>query len=303
MKTRKIILLSLCAIFLCVCIVQGITKINDKPQLLEFKLDPDEIQIITLEETINMKKENGGWTLGSKKYPGNESVIQGMIDAVSSIRVLDKVDKATNEAVLARYELNEGERIFLSMKKDGKLIKTVTVGKDASTGLQSYIMVDDDKTVYLVSGSMLEEINKSESKFRSSIAYMLEKDEVKSVSIQTESESYTLGKTGSGDDISWNISGADISVDPSKASTWLGSLSSLSVNKWYNEEENFNGTKISTVQINSSSKNVKLEIYQTAPTPEDDNGFYYARCSETPYLFEMTSYSVQKYIKPSSELQ
>lgn len=303
MKTRKIILLSLCAVLLCVCIVQGITKINDKPQLLELKTEPDEIQIIELDGTIEMKKEAGEWKIGSKKYPGNESEIQSMIKAVSSIKVLDKVDRATNDSVLARYELNEGERILLTLKKEGKVIKTVTVGKDTSTGLQSYIMIDNDKTVYLVSGSMLDEINKPESKYRSSIVYLLNNEDINSVSIQKDDESYSIGRVGSGDDATYSVSGIEGAVDSAKVKSWFDSLTSLSVNKWFDESESFNGTKIATIQIDLSSKNVKLDIYKSLLTSEDDSDFYYAKCSETSYPFEMTSYSVQKYVKSSSDLQ
>lgn len=299
---RKLVLIIADVILLAVCILQCALKSSDSAKLFEFDETPDAITIVGEKGTVNLVKENDLWYVGDKKYPAAESYVDDIITTVSSIRALDKVGSASSEAALIRYDLTDGKKITVTAMKDGKQLRYLEVGKEATATSQGYITVDGGKDIYLASGSLRYQFNKSVDELRSKVLWALNKEEITSVAIESADATWAISKMGSGEDIVWNISGAEIDVDPAKAANWFQTVANISVPTWHTEGENLGGEKIITAKVTCGFKTTTLDIYQIPAVTDDGKPTYWGTCSDIPYPFELAAYAVQKFQKNPDEL-
>lgn len=301
MKARKIVLLALDAVLLVILIFQLIFKSSDKTKTLEILDEPNEILISTTTESFSLIKEDDKWFVGEKKYPANESYVVSAVNAVKSIKLLDKVGTASSDSTLLRYELDDDKKISVEVKSNGKVVRTLIIGKDSSTGSQNYVMVDNSKDIYLATGNLRNEFDKTVNYFRSRIVLSLDANEISSVELSNENEnSWILNRIGSGDDVAWNCSVEDVEVDSEKATEWFNSLDSITTPNWYDDEPY--GEKIISAKITAAFKTITVDIFAFPITEEDKTQKYWAKCSETPYAFEMASYTVQKFQKTTEDI-
>jgi len=302
MKTRKLVLLIACAVLLLVCILQGVLKGSDKVKTYDIKDTPDQLVITTPEENYTIVFENDTCYVGAKKYPANETAVDGMVEAISSIKVLDKVAVANNDAALARYELNEGKCTTVVAKKGDKVLRTLVIGKDSTTGSQGYILLDGGKDVYLATGNLSGSLKKTVNELRSRGVLNLDKNDISGVTVRTADgkTDFTVSRVGSGENTQWLINQPDVIVDGQKATNWFNTVATLTTPTWHDDAD-LKGNELLHAEIRLSSKTVTVDIYEI-PAEGDGNPTYFGFSSETPYQFELASYAVQKFQKTVADL-
>lgn len=295
MKTRKIVLLALDAILFVILICQIIFSAGEKTKNLLLTKEPTEITISTPSEKFSLVKENDSWFVGEKKYPANENYVESVLRTVRSIKLLDKVGVLNSEAESIRYELNDDKKIEVTVKSDSEILRTLTIGKDASNGVQNYVLVDGSKDIYLATGNLRSQFDRDTNYFRSKIVLDLEPNEISSVELTDSNKNvWSISRMGSGDDVVWNSSLKEIEIDGEKAIDWFENLASITTPKWF--DDNQAGEKIISAKIIAGFKTITIDIFEL-PLTEGDTQEYWAKCSETPYSFEMASYTVQKFQK------
>lgn len=303
MKVRKLILVAADVLLLVVCIIQGISSSKNTVKSFEFNEEPDEIIIGKADGGYTLTKNGDSWFIGDKKYPANTGNIDSMITSVKSIRAVDKMGKASNEVTASRYDLTDEKCIKVTVNAGGKTLRSVNIGKESSTGTQCYVTVDGGDEIYLIADNLIYDFNKSIDDLRSKIIYQLEQNSISSI---TTSDLYgnvwTLSVAGTAEDFAWSISGANVDVDSTKANDWVKSFEALVTTKWYDESENLAGEKQNTFKITTGSKTITIETYKIPAVSDDAKDVYYAKCSETPYFFEIPSYSVQKFQKTAYDI-
>ena len=288
MKPRKIILLTADVILLVVCIVQFILSKKDNVKTFTITDDVTQILIEKADGDINLVKGNDGWLIGDKKYPANQGSVDVLLNAASSVRALDRMGSASNENILAKYELSDGKNITVTIKNADKTLRMLKIGKESSTGTQSYITVDGGSDVYLISSNLHSIFSKSVDDLRSKNIFTLDKNSISGVSvIEPDESTWTVRRSGEGENLAWTLSGTDVEekeVDGAATTDWFNTLATLSTTKWYDIGE-VSGTKERTLKIFSGSKTVTVDLYSI----EAEKPTYYAICSETPYPFEIPS--------------
>jgi hypothetical protein len=157
---RKIILLSLIAILLVVYILQLVISGSNDGYTLNLKEVPDTIVIKNKTNSeITLFNTNGTWLLkdaneNSEKanliIPANVETVKQMIDAISKINVLGLVSKNDDNE---RYGFSDNELTKVVVQKDGKVLRTLELGKNSSTYQQVYAKIDESNNVVLVSGN------------------------------------------------------------------------------------------------------------------------------------------------------
>lgn len=297
MKTRKLILLAADILLLVIMILQITLKSGDKVKVFSLSEDPDEIVVSTPSENYSIIRMGDNWFVGDKKYPANESYVNSYIEATKNIKVLDKVTSNSSENVLSRYDLNKGQAVSVIVKKGGEVLRTILVGKNATAGSQTYVKLDDDNGIYLATGNLRNDFEKTVSYLRSRIVFDFNKDEVNSVAITDKTgKTWSISRMGSGTDVAWNCTGAIVDVDGAKALPWLESFANTYTPAWYDENYNAGGTKIASAKIGVGFKTVTMEVYEVPAETEDGKTTYWGTCSETPYPFELANYAIQKFI-------
>lgn len=154
LKIRKIILLSLDAVLLAVCIIQGILLNRDTTKLFKMTDTPDEIHIYNQGQDINLVFQDDKWYVGQNKVEASQAYVESLIKAITSVRAIDKVGSVKNEAYIEKYQLDEEKCISVVVKKNGEMIRSLQLGKNGADKRQTYGTVDGSADIYLFSGSL-----------------------------------------------------------------------------------------------------------------------------------------------------
>lgn len=306
MKTRKLVLIIADALLLALCIVQGILKASDGAKHFDFKETPDEITITTPAETLSLTSADGENWLASGKYSVNKSTIDNFIETSSSIRALNKVATA-NDSSLAKYELVDGKKISVEVRKAGKVLRSFEIGKAATSSSQAYVTIDGKKDIYLASGNLRGTFDATLNSIRTKTVWDFDTSTMDSLAVtKADGTSWTLSRMGSGDDIAWNFSDSSIELDTSKAGTILNGAANLTASTWYDDSvkaADLGGQFYLSAKVGHDYKTASLEIYKIPAADENSSDKYYAVSSETPYTFEVAVYSVNKFDKTSEDLK
>lgn len=304
MKTRKLVLLVADALLLVALIFQICLNGGDKTKVFQLSDQPEEITISSAAESYTLIKENDAWFVGDKKYPANESFAVQMADALMSVKVLDKVASGNSDSTLEKYQLADDQKITVTAKKSGSVVRTLYIGKDANAGSQTYVMIDNSKDIYLSAGNLRNDFDKTVSYLRSRIVFDVEKKDINSVSItDADNNSWAITKMGNGTDVVWNSSDNSVQIDEEKALNWFNSLSAITTPNWYDDASSLGGKLVASAKIGVGFKSVSIDVYALPldVTQENPKQKYWAKCSESPYPFEMADYTAQKFLKKLEE--
>lgn len=154
MKTRKLFLIAADVILLAVFVIHAIASSKSGIKTFELKEQIEELEIFLPGENILLTKENDEWLVGTEKNPAQKYSVENLIDAVSSIKVLDKVGKTSSPKAEETFELSETSAIKVVAKNNGKILRTILIGKNSTVYSQSFITIDDKSDVYLATGSL-----------------------------------------------------------------------------------------------------------------------------------------------------
>ncbi len=305
MKARKLVLIIADLLLLALVIVQGIAKARDGVKNFTFEDSPDQITIVTPAETISLSCQDEKWFINDQKYPANDYSVEGFVESLSAIRALDKV-ASVNENNLSKYELVAGKKITVEAKKEGKLLRSIEIGKSASSASQSYITIDGGNSIYLASGSLRTSFDTSIKSLRSNTIWSYDANTLSSISVKKpDGSEWGISRMGAGDQTSWTISIPDTEVDSEKAKTFLESLANLTATNWYADDakvEDLGGELLLTAKLGHTFETATLEIYQIPAQSEEEEATYYAKASESPYIFELSSYMAEKFNKNSEDV-
>lgn len=304
MTKRKIFLLTADAVLLIVLILQLCLGARKTVKDFILKDTPDEIVLQTPDGEIPVDMTGEVWTVGEKKYAASKTALDSLVSGITSFKALNKVASANNNENLEKYELVDGKKITVIAKKEGKILRTLEIGKEATAGSQCYALVDGGKDIYLLAGNVRNTFDKTIDKLRSNAVLDLDKTLIHSVRITSlNGADWTLSRTGSGDDTVYSITGADgIELDNTKASSFLEGFDALMASKWVDEGTELNGIKLLTAEIGYDARTITLDLYVIPASSQDDVDLYYGKCSETPYTFTIANYTAKKFSTQPEEL-
>ena len=306
MKTRKIVLIAADVILLIVGIVQIILNSRSTVKSFTFTESPDKILIEKDDGNLSIVSEDGKWLINNEKFEAVESNIDSMISYAQNIKALDRVASLSNAASVAKYEFDDANAIKVTLSAGDKVLRTFTLGKDSSTGIQCYATVNGTNDIYLVDGDYRNIFDKTVDQVRSKTVYSVQSVDISSVSVtRPGEETWAVSRTGEAENLVWNISGANITLDAQKAADWLNSFNALTTTKWHGKTDDIGGEPYIAVQIGTTSGVIIVETYIVPADPEDQgsSNLYYAKCNKSPYWFEIPSYNMSKFQKKPEDLQ
>lgn len=313
MKTRKIVLLSAIAALLCVYVVQLATSARGAVRDIKLADKPDTIVIEQGGSSVTLVQDSGEWVMGDRKYPADSGAAKEIADAVSDVKVLETVAKTGDESALARYGLDAGKTITVKALKGGKELRSLTLGKEASTASQTYLTLNGGRDIYLAAGSLRGVFGKSADELRSAVVYDLKYDDVSAVRVSSPQGDWALQKAGS--PAVWALApragaepgaAAAVALDADKAAAWVKSITSLSVGSWLDDGVALPAAKPTTIAITAGGKDITVAIYPAAGggkgKDKDKDQKFLCTSSATPYKFSLAAYSAQQFMTKLSEL-
>lgn len=156
MKTRKIVLLVSILLLSIVLVLQLIFSGGSKIRYINLKEAPSEVTIEKNgSETIKVTKKSDDLYILQDVLNADTAYASSIFSEIQYLKIIDTVaNSVTEEGELERYGLNPQSLITVSAKKDGKVLRTIRIGKEAASGSQTYAQLDNSKDVVLVSGSL-----------------------------------------------------------------------------------------------------------------------------------------------------
>ncbi|MBQ5451167.1 MAG: DUF4340 domain-containing protein, partial [Treponema sp.] len=193
---RRIVLIAALAVLVLIYIFQVWSSSRTGIKIVKTETEPSEIVITKGMDSENeihlVKGADGEWTLGSKKYPADENSVYSILSAVKEIKVLGTASSLSGDG--SRYGLDDASKITVTAMDSGKALLTLAVGKNTSTGNQSYIQLDGKNTVLLANNALHSLFDTNEDALRSKKVYALSSSEISSVSLSGKDGSFTVKK-------------------------------------------------------------------------------------------------------------
>jgi hypothetical protein len=120
--------------------------------------------------------------------------------------------------------------------------------------------------------------------------------DIAAVSVRGEAN-YDLVKEG--EPAAWKISSSapGAKVDPAKIDAWLAGISTLRAQDFAPEGSQPAGKPFGSLSLKVGSREATLTVLTKA-----DDSKYLCASSENPYRFYLSTYDVQRYLKPLSDL-
>ena len=306
MKTRKIVLIAADIILLIVGIVQIIINTRSTVKNFSFSETPDQILIEKSDGNVTLVNEDGTWVINNEKYEAVESNVDSMIEYAKDINALDRVASLSNAASVSKYEFDDANAIKVTVSAGEKVLRTFTLGKDATTGIQCYATVNGSNDIYLIDGDYRNIYDKTVDQLRSKTVYTVDSVDISSVSVTPYGEeTWAVSRTGDTENLVWNISGANITLDSQKAADWLNSFNTLTTNQWHGTSDDLGGEPYAAVQLGTTKGTITIETYIVPADPdvEGSTNIYYGKCNKSPYWFEIASYNFSKFQKKPEDLE
>ncbi len=315
MKTRKIVLSTLVAVLLCVYIVQLIVSSRSPIKTFELKAsEADALDQITLVSSTNgaitLNKHGEDWTVSEQAYKTSESYIDDILESIKSVRTLGTVSRSASEETLQRFGLDNNTAITVTAFKAGEAVRTLYIGKAASTGDQTYLRLDGKNDIFLASGSLRDTFGRSEDSLRSKEVYALSSDELTTIDVHGKKSSFTAHRAIGENGEVWSIDG-DENADSSKIASWAKQLLTMSAQSWALPDATMPAESESRIEFTVGAKRVSLTMAKIAGSKDaaedgaasstDDK--YICSSSETPYLFYVTKTVADRLSKDSKDFE
>ncbi|MCM1321052.1 MAG: DUF4340 domain-containing protein [Bacteroides sp.] len=299
-KNRKVILLAcigfLVAVYICQLIFAAGSKVKD------IRLDGtiDKYIISLGGELLEVVRNDGSWFVGEKKYPADNDAVNEMNETAEKIRVLGTVSRGADSD---RYGLDDSSAVVVEVQSAGKTIRSMRIGKASVTSRQTYMQLDGAKDVLLVSGDAAAAFSKSIDDLREKSIYDISLSDIARIASESDRDSFAIEKAG--DPPEWvraditDSEQASALVDTEKAAAWAGSVMSLRARSFAEDDAVLPDEGKNTVTLTTvSGKNIVVSL-----SPAAEEGSYICSCSETPYLFYLSSYAAERYIKTADDLK
>lgn len=310
----KTTLISLTVVLACVYIAQLALTGRSKVKTLTLSDSPDQITIVQGNSAngLTVKFEGdkpvvGKSSSGAVMYPATSSTVTSMVSLLKEIKLLGTVTSGVNANTAERYGLDDSSKITVTAYRNGTVIRTLTVGKNTSTGSQCYVQVDGKATVYLEDKPLHSTFDCTVDSLRNKEVYSFDSTQVQHVRITSSEGVLDLVKsvpqvTPGQENIpqaAWTVAENTTpytnAIDESALTSWLRTTSTLNVSEWAADTATLpSGTPDSTVEFTVAGKNYTVAVYAL---PDDDSKRSLCSSSASPYRFYLNEAGANKYKK------
>ncbi|UCH79997.1 MAG: DUF4340 domain-containing protein [Nitrospiraceae bacterium] len=151
------------------------------------------ININKKDSVTTLIRENDIWLVGTQKYPADPSAVDKMLNDISSLSLTALASESRNYSI---YELDDDKKIEIRILKGDDVIRTVSIGKPASSYRHTFVMIDDDHRVYHAEGNIRADFDRSIPDLRDK-RVMAVQDEIHELTLEKGDKKMTIIKAAS----------------------------------------------------------------------------------------------------------
>ena len=259
----------------------------------------DQINRLTLKGPnldLTFTKDSDGWLLGSQAYPADGEALKEMLATLTDLKI---TALASEKGDLNRYDLAEDQAVTVTAWDKDKQLMAIVVGKPSVTGNHTFVMLDGDSRIFHAAGNLRARFTKTQDQFRDKQVLSFKRGNVTAftVEINETRRSFTARpQEASGNDEQKQETASALAfdaadgkaVDEKAVSDLLSALSDLTCQSYPRapvKEE---------LEKRAPRCKITLENGQTLVLNLFDQGEKaLGTTSETPYTFELASYTAE----------
>ncbi len=167
MKTKKEYIL-LIAIIIALSLYLGLHKRGkvhySLPVLNEVPLkDVTTLSLFRKGERITLTKDKGTWKISPENYPANDAMVKNMVKSICSLKVTALASEAKD---YSRYNLGKENKIEVILKKGDEVLRSVDVGKVASSFHHTFVRLENNPGVYHAEGNLRRLFDRGKEEIR-----------------------------------------------------------------------------------------------------------------------------------------
>ena len=315
---RRIVLLISLTVLVLIYIAQLWSSSRTGVKIIRTEGEPSKIVItqgMDTEGEIQVEKSaDGNWTLGSKKYIADENSVSSIINAIKEIKILGTAAALSGDG--SRYGLDDASKITVEIFDGEKSLRSAVIGKNTSTGNQSYIQLDGKNTILLANKALHSIFDTSEDALRSKKVFSLSPKEISSVMVTGESGTFSVKKESPASSEQteedaplatvWLLEKADNydgeKISSEKVSAWVNSLSSINAASWADEETSAStSANLAEITITAQGKDYTVQLISEEKISEAETK-YLCKSNQSPYLFYIPAYTAGNIKKQLKDL-
>lgn len=292
MKARKIVLLSLIAVLLCVYIIQLASTGKGSVQQVTMADAPDRLVIESAANgKIILTKKDDVWYLGENmQYETLASEVNILTEALQSYSILQTVSKGGDEVL---YGLDDEAKVSVTAYSGDKVLCQVDIGKDAPNLRQCYIRRAGESDIQLISDSWNSVFNISSDDVRVRTVYNYTSDDISEAALIT----YDAGIILMSRDEEGTWIGNYEQMTPEGIESWISTVSILNAAGWLPDDWKPSVEPVGIITFRYNDQVVTNSIY---PADGDDER-YIGTSSACPYAFYMSAYTADKFLRTADD--
>ncbi|MDA8139470.1 MAG: DUF4340 domain-containing protein, partial [Desulfobacteraceae bacterium] len=149
--------------------------------------------VITVKEgtPLELIKKDEHWVIEPKQYPADGIKIKNMVNAIADLSLTAMVSEAGS---YDRYGLTPKEKTVVQAYSEGKVVRSVDVGKAAPTFQHTFVMIEGDPKVYHARGQIDHNFDQTVEALRDKKVFDVDKETIKEITFSKGDQSMTLVK-------------------------------------------------------------------------------------------------------------
>ena len=319
MSKRVIVSLVIIAVLLLLLVIGKRRKTVDIPEIKKWEGTAEEILISRADGRIRIFKKNGRWVLNEEEYLADAKTVEKLEKKINEIRVMDLISEKPH---YGRYDLSAEKAIRVIAKKDGVPQRDLLIGKKSSTGMQTYVKFSDRPEIYLISGKLTDDFSKKVSDLRDKVIFKVAKSGIESLQLTYKGKRLTFlkikpavkeekAKDGEKKEVKEGKKAKEVEkwvckeykglkLNESTVDAIANSFNPLKADTFPNLDKNSLKNPICTVKLKAYKKDILLSVFGKSKEKEYS---YLCTSSESPYVFTISKWDVEKYFKTISDFR
>ena len=269
------------------------------------KIETGDVSKLTINKKgseIVLLKENSTWLISPQKYPADPSTVDKILTQISGLSLAALASESKNYSI---YELDNERKIEVKAFNGDDIIRTISLGKTASSNRHTFVMIDDDHRVYHAEGNIRTDFNKTVPELRDK-KVMAVQDEISEMTLQMGDKKMTIVKATAPVSVDVNekktgeqpveagpkwTTADDKPVKDSEIDSIIGSLSDYRCDEFIEGKTKQDFTSPVYTALFKGTKEYSISFYEK----QDEK--YPAVTSESEYPFMVSEWKAKKIMK------
>jgi hypothetical protein len=157
------------------------------------KNDISKMVINRKESDLTLSRENNRWYILPHHYPADSGMVESMLDSISTLSLTALASESRN---YTSYELDEKNKIEVTAFKEETPLRTISIGKAASSFRHTFVKLAGDHRVFHAAGNLRNFFDKTVSGLRDKEILKID-DEITELKLRKGADEITIVRTSS----------------------------------------------------------------------------------------------------------